>query len=606
MITTRNRRDDLRQTLTALGQLTSKPDEILICADGCSDGTVELVRERFAHCRLIENDVPRGSVFSRDRLLRAATGDIVISLDDDSYPVDRDFLERVKQLFNANPDVAVFSFPEVRDERTVFSPVQRRAVSAYANCAAAMRRDVYLRSSGFPLFFEHMYEEPDYALQCYSLGFVVQFEPSLPVRHHVSPVQRNLLRRHHQNARNELWSVLLRCPFPQVVGVAGFRLWRQFRHACLKGVWWIVKEPLWWWSALLGLPICFRSRKAIPWSIYSRWMRMPREPAQAPLASGELAAVTCAVVITSFNRRAELEYTCAQLQHLSPPPDEVIICLDESTDESRVTLAQRFPEFTVFENPTRQGSIPSRDTAFRRVKSDLILTLDDDSYPIASDFIARAKAVVRSHPEAGAFTFPEIRNGGRPANAMLGTDSPAHYVRDFPNCAGIIRRSLYGTVAKYPRFFSHAYGEPDLCLQLYTAGYAVWFEPSLPIRHHFTANQRNMLRRHQLNARNELWSVFLRCPSPYLFAIAVLRIVRQFVFAFSRGWRWWIREPSWWLDAIRGLPRCLAQRKPVDWKTYYQWLRLGRNSVIGYGALLGKFPRIGRPVLPQFQRENSA
>ena len=45
-----------------------------------------------------------------------------------------------------------------------------RYVAAYANCGAAMRRDVYLQLAGFPTFFGHMYEEPDYALQCYASG----------------------------------------------------------------------------------------------------------------------------------------------------------------------------------------------------------------------------------------------------------------------------------------------------------------------------------------------------------------------------------------------------------------------------------------------------
>ena len=242
-------------------------------------------------------------------------------------------------------------------------------------------------------------------------------------------------------------------------------------------------------------------------------------------------------------------------------------------------LSADFPECRVIENRTCQGSIPSRDRAFRLVKSDLIITLDDDSYPIDFDFVMRITELADSHPEAGAFTFPEIWNDGSSPNVNLTPQSRGHYIRTFPNCSGIIRRNLYGTAAQYPPFFSHMHEEPDFCLQLYGAGYAVWFEPSLTVRHHFTPNQRNMLQQHLLNARNELWSVFMRCPFPQVCVVAPLRVLRQFIFAFGQGWRWWRHEPKWWWRAIKGFPLCLRNRKPVTWNTYIRWIRLGRLQI---------------------------
>lgn len=283
MITTRNRCDDLRRTLGKLRDLHPQPDEILICADGCTDASEEMVESGFPECVLVKNDPARGSVFSRDRMLRLASNNIVVSLDDDSYPLDTGFTLQVKQLFALHPSVAVFTFPEIRDVGLSCDPTKSvsappHLVSAYPNCAAAMRRDVYLRSSGFPVFFGHMYEEPDYALQCYSLGLEVRFEPSLRIRHHVSPVQREPMRRHHSNARNELWSVLMRCPCPQIILVSLFRIWRQFRYACSEGLAWAMREPFWWWSAIKGFPLCWQHRRPVPWEIYYRWMKLARQP----------------------------------------------------------------------------------------------------------------------------------------------------------------------------------------------------------------------------------------------------------------------------------------------------------------------------------------
>ena len=98
-----------------------------------------------------------------------------------------------------------------------------------------------------------------------------------------------------------------------------------------------------------------------------------------------------------------------------------------------------FPECRVIENETSRGSIPSRDRAFRLVKSDLVISLDDDSYPLDTAFVAKVAELADAHPEAGAFTFPEIWNDGSSPDANLTPQSPGHYVNTFPNCSGVIR-----------------------------------------------------------------------------------------------------------------------------------------------------------------------
>jgi GT2 family glycosyltransferase len=284
MITTHNRRAELRRTCAALASLSPPPDEVLICADGCTDGTVPMVHREFPRFALLENTQRQGSVASRDRMLRLTSADIVISLDDDSYPVGTDFLARLRRVVEAHPEAAVVAFSEIRDaDYADPAPPSRdgprgRYVAAYANCGAAMRRDVYLGLAGFPRFFDHMCEEPDYALQCYAEGRAVWFEPSLAVRHHLSSANRHEGRRQRLHARNELWSVLLRCPWPYLPAVALFRIWRQLRYAATQGLSDLLLQPVWWLSALRGLPKCIAGRTPIPWCTYWAWMRLARHP----------------------------------------------------------------------------------------------------------------------------------------------------------------------------------------------------------------------------------------------------------------------------------------------------------------------------------------
>jgi GT2 family glycosyltransferase len=284
MITTHNRRADLRRTCAALTLLDPAPDEVLICADGCTDDTVPMVLGEFPGFVVLENAERQGSVASRDRMLRFSSSDIVISLDDDSYPIEPDFLARVGKTLEAHPEAAVVAFAEIRDEdqgepaAPSRDEPRGRYVAAYANCGAAMRRDVYLELAGFPRFFGHMYEEPDYALQCYAAGLAVWFEPDLAVRHHMSSVNRHEGRRQRLHARNELWSVLIRCPWPYLPAVALFRVWRQLRYAATQGLSDVLLQPAWWLSALGGLPQCIARRSPVPGPRYRAWMTLARRP----------------------------------------------------------------------------------------------------------------------------------------------------------------------------------------------------------------------------------------------------------------------------------------------------------------------------------------
>ena len=279
MITTRNRIDDLIRTCRNLQRLSPSPTEWLITADGCSDDTERLIKQEFPEVRLIANQPGRGSVASRDRMMREARGDLVLALDDDSYPEQMDCIALVSRLFEKNPKLAVLHFPQRSDEYpetlSQTESASEHLTRSFSNSGAVLRRSTYLELPGFELRFFHAYEEPDYALQCVAAGYDVLFSPILTIRHHYSGQVRSEIRTHHYHARNEFWSALLRCPFPFVIGMAGWRIFSQFYYACKRGWSWVIREPLWWWQALGGIPYCVRRRRPISWASYKRWLGLP-------------------------------------------------------------------------------------------------------------------------------------------------------------------------------------------------------------------------------------------------------------------------------------------------------------------------------------------
>jgi len=278
MITTNNRLEELQRTLQMLGRLDPAPDEVLVTADGCTDGTAEFV-SAMPNVKFIVNQPATGSVASRDRMIREAQGDLVLALDDDSYPEEADSIGRIIPFFKHEPKLAVLHFPQRTDEypytlaRTNFGP--EGATRSFANSGAVLRRSTYLQLPGFEPRFYHMYEEPDYALQCVAAGYHVLFSPTITIRHHYVSRARDEIRIHHRHARNEFWSTLMRCPLPFAPGMIAWRVFSQFRYACKRGWSWVVREPLWWFQALAGIPLCLRRRRPVSWAGYRRWLALP-------------------------------------------------------------------------------------------------------------------------------------------------------------------------------------------------------------------------------------------------------------------------------------------------------------------------------------------
>src|SRR6266446_982216 len=279
MITTRNRAGELRRTIQMLGRLDPSPDEILITADGCTDDTAEFVSSALPNAKLIVNQSAIGSVASRDRMMREAKGDQVLALDDDSYPEQSHCVSRIVPFFQQRPELAVLHFHQRTDEypeTLVETKIGSEEVltRSFANSGAVVRRSTYLQLPGFEPRFYHMYEEPDYALQCAAAGYDVLFSPIVTIRHHYSGKVRSEMRNHHRHARNELWSTLIGCPFPFALGMVAWRVSSQFRYACKRGWSWVIREPLWWWQALVGIPYCLRKGRAVSWAGDKRWLRL--------------------------------------------------------------------------------------------------------------------------------------------------------------------------------------------------------------------------------------------------------------------------------------------------------------------------------------------
>jgi GT2 family glycosyltransferase len=283
--------------------------------------------------------------------------------------------------------------------------------------------------------------------------------------------------------------------------------------------------------------------------------------------------MTLSVMITTKGRIEELRRTWRALQHLNPPPLEVLITMDGCTEEMVAAVKAELTEGRLFVNEIGLGSVASRDRMMRAARGDLVLGLDDDSYPEQPDCIARIIPMFEQHPDLAVLHFPQ-RTDEYPETLTQTDFGLEHLTRSFGNGSAVLRRSTYLQLPGFESHFFHAYEESDYGLQCVAAGHDVLFSPVITIRHHYSGQARDEIRIHHRHARNELWSTLLRCPLPFAPGMIAWRVLSQFRYACKRGWSWVIREPTWWWQALRGIPYCLGKRRPVSWAGYRRWLAL--------------------------------
>jgi glycosyltransferase involved in cell wall biosynthesis len=219
IITTRNRRDELRRALSSCMRQTGAP-EIIVIDDGSDDGTDEMVRVAFPSIRLVRSETSLGLIVQRNRGARLAHGPIIVSIDDDAEFSDQETVARTLAEFD-DPRVGAIAIPfiNVLADRAIRqrSPEEgRRYVAAsYIGTAHAVRRDVFLRLGGYREQLFHQGEEGDFCVRMLAAGFLVRLGSADPIRHYESP-RRDMRRMDLYGGRNQVLFAWHNVPGPYV------------------------------------------------------------------------------------------------------------------------------------------------------------------------------------------------------------------------------------------------------------------------------------------------------------------------------------------------------------------------------------------------------
>lgn len=305
VITTRNRRDELRSALqSALVQTV--PLEIIVMDDCSDDGTADMVRTEFPQVTLVTQPERTGYIVLRNRGARRATTPIIVSIDDDAIFTTPHVVEQVLREFT-HPRVGAVAIPyaDIRIAPTIFQRAPSSegifATDMFIGTAHAVRRDLFLAVGGYREMLIHQGEEMDLAVRMLDRGYVVRMGNADPVHHFVSP-KRDMGRLHYFGTRN---SVVFSCMIPPArfvpMHLAG-TIVNNLRHAVRVRAVGIKMKAI---AAGLFVSVgALGQRKAVSASTYRLFRRLRQapqplesiEPMLVPLAGAKMAAGAAASV----------------------------------------------------------------------------------------------------------------------------------------------------------------------------------------------------------------------------------------------------------------------------------------------------------------------
>ena len=233
LISTRNRRDVLLGTLgelAVLGHAGGVLTETIVVDNASTDGTADAVARILPDVRVVRLDRNRGAC-GKNAGLPLAAGEVVVFLDDDSFPTG-DAVRRVVEHFAADERLGAAVF-------TVTLPDGSQECSAYPDvaigCGTAFRRAALEQVGGLPHDFFMQAEEYDLSLRLLDAGWDVRRFDDLHVRHLKTPAARQPTRTTRLDARNNLMLATRYLPRRWVVPFAVDWARRYWWIAAAKG-----------------------------------------------------------------------------------------------------------------------------------------------------------------------------------------------------------------------------------------------------------------------------------------------------------------------------------------------------------------------------------
>jgi len=273
VITSKNRKEDLRGAIRSAINQTTRP-EIIVIDDGSNDGTSKMVADEFPGVLLHSFLDSKGLIVRRNEGALLATGDVIFSIDDDAEFSSPNVVEQTLKEFS-DSRIGAIAIPYIEPHKANVllqkTPVECGiwVTDRFIGTAHAVRRDLFLKLGGYRENLIHQGEEGDFCIRILERGFHVKLGSSDPIIHNESP-KRSYQRMDYYGCRNSILFLWQNVPLRQL---PIYMLGTTFN--CLK---WTL-DPKRLWTRIKGLLAgyynCFNeSRAPVSQETYREWRKL--------------------------------------------------------------------------------------------------------------------------------------------------------------------------------------------------------------------------------------------------------------------------------------------------------------------------------------------
>ena len=234
-IPTYNRIEKLLISLEKILQCDPQPNEIIIHIDKGDRTTEKIITQKYPEIKLILSSTRMGPGGGRNKIINAATNNIIASFDDDSYPLDQDYFQRLKILFEKLPNTAVINGAVFHIGESIKPDKYIASINSnFIGCGCAYRRDIFLQTTGYiALPLAYGMEEVDLALRLINLNWNIVNTPWLRVFHKTNLEHHNQPQITAATIANQILLTYLRYPL---------KLWWVGFYQCSNRIIWLIKN----------------------------------------------------------------------------------------------------------------------------------------------------------------------------------------------------------------------------------------------------------------------------------------------------------------------------------------------------------------------------
>jgi GT2 family glycosyltransferase len=238
-------------------------------------------------------------------------------------------------------------------------------------------------------------------------------------------------------------------------------------------------------------------------------------------------------IVTAYERIEQTLATLRVLQNCVPAPDEILVHVDANQTAFEDAIRDAFPNVRILRSAEQLGPGGGRNKLVEAAQFEFVASFDDDSYPIDSDYFARASRVFEKFPDASLICAALYHAG-----ESIGLDErSAQWTADFSGGACIFRRKAFLDAGGYvPLPVAYGMEEVDLAIRLHAQGGKILTTPWLRVFHNTDLKRHGDPRVTAGSIANLALLAYLRYPVS-LWGIGVGQCAKRLVWLLRHGRR---------------------------------------------------------------------